>query len=68
MYYGTEIVTFVGPRIWEIVSDYIEERKSLEKFKLKIKLWKSENCPQIAFLITCLLNLYAIMSYFHFVF
>ena len=44
-YNETETLTFLGPRISEIVSDYIAKSNSFEEFKLKIKLWNSENCP-----------------------
>ena len=37
--------TELGPRIWEIVPDYIKKSNSFEEFKLKIKLWNTENCP-----------------------
>ena len=37
--------TELGPRIWEIVPDYIKKSNSFEEFKLKIKLWNPENCP-----------------------
>ena len=45
VYNGTETSTFLGPRILEIVSDYIKKSNSFEEFKLKIKLWNPENCP-----------------------
>ena len=45
VYNGTETLTFLGPRIWKIVSDYIKKSNSFEEFKLKIKLWNPENCP-----------------------
>ena len=45
VYNGTETLTFLGPRIWEIVPDYIKKSNSFEEFKLKIKLWNPENCP-----------------------
>ena len=45
VYKGTETLTFLGPRIWEIVPDYIKKSSSFEEFKLKIKLWNPENCP-----------------------
>ena len=45
VYNGTETLTFLGPRIWEIVPDYIKKGNSFEEFKLKIKLWNPENCP-----------------------
>ena len=42
VYRGNENLTSLGPRMWEVVPDYIS---SLEEFKLKIKLWNPENCP-----------------------
>ena len=45
VYNGTESLTFLGPRIWEIVSGHIKKSNSFEEFKLKIKLWNPENCP-----------------------
>ena len=39
------MLNFLGPRIWEIVPDYIKKSNSSEEFKLKIKLWNPENCP-----------------------
>ena len=35
VYSGTETLTFLGPRIWKIASDYIKKRNSFEEFKLK---------------------------------
>ena len=64
VYNGTETLTFLGPRIWEIVPDYIKKSNSFEEFKLKIKLWNPEksSCrlcqrflPQVGFFITCFL-------------
>ena len=60
VYNRTETLTFLAPRIWEIVPDYIKKSNSFEEFKLKIKLlWNPENClyslckrflPQVGFL------------------
>ena len=44
VYNGTETLTFLGPRIWEIVPDNILKSNSIEEFKFKIKLWNAENC------------------------
>ena len=35
---GTETLTFLGPRIWEIVPDHIKKSNTFQEFKLKIKL------------------------------
>ena len=45
VYNGTEDLTFLGSRIWEIVPDYIKKSSSFKEFKVKIKLWNPENCP-----------------------
>ena len=59
VYNGTETLTFLGPRIWEILPDYIKKSNSFEELKLKIKLLNPENCsyrlrkrplPQVGFL------------------
>ena len=44
-YNGTETLTFLGPRSWKIVPDYIKKSDSFEEFILKINLWNPENCP-----------------------
>ena len=45
VYNGTETLTFLGPRIWEIVPDHIKKISSFEEFKFKIKLWNPRKCP-----------------------
>ena len=45
VYSGTETLTFLGPRIWELVPDNIEKSNSSEEIKLEIKLWNPEKCP-----------------------
>ena len=43
--YGTESLSFLGPKIWELVPLEIKSSHSLEEFKKKIKSWIPENCP-----------------------
>ena len=43
--YGTETITYLGPKIWSIIPDEIRESASLETFRQKIKLWKPNSCP-----------------------
>ena len=38
VYSRTEVLTSLGPTIWEIVPDYIKKCNNFEEFKLKIKL------------------------------
>ena len=43
--YGTETITYLGPKTWSIIPDKIIESTSLETFRQKIKLWKPDSCP-----------------------
>ena len=36
--YGTETITYLGPKIWPIIPDEIRESGSLESSRQKIKL------------------------------
>ena len=36
--YGTETITFMGPKIWSLIPDELKEIESLDEFKRKIKL------------------------------
>ena len=44
VYYGSESITFLGPKIWNILPERLENTNSVEAFKLQIKKWKPENC------------------------
>ena len=43
--YGSETVTFMGPKIWELVPTEIKNSNNLIEFKKKIKSWKPQGCP-----------------------
>ena len=43
--YGTETVSFVGPKIWDILPNEIKNSETLHKFKAKIKSWIPADCP-----------------------
>ena len=43
--YGTETITYLGPKIQLIIPDEIRESASLETFRQKMKLWKPDSCP-----------------------
>ena len=45
MYHGSESISFLGPKIWNILPDRLKNVNSIEAFKMKIKKWKPENCP-----------------------
>ena len=44
VYYGTETVSFRGPKTWDLVPDFIKSSPSLSEFKYKIKTWMPEGC------------------------
>ena len=43
VYHGTESLSFLGPKIWELVPD-TKQSESLEIFKNKIKKWVPSRC------------------------
>ena len=45
VYRGSESISFLGPKIWNILPDRLKNATSLEAFKIQIKKWKSQNCP-----------------------
>ena len=45
VYNGTESLSFLGPKIWDIVPTELKKVKSLNTFKSGIKNWWSQNCP-----------------------
>ena len=44
VYYGTETISFRGPKIWALVPDEIKNSTSLTLFKRKIKNWEPREC------------------------
>ena len=44
VYYGTETISFRGPKTWALVPAEIKASKSLEEFKSKVKAWKPVGC------------------------
>ena len=42
--YGTETISFRGPKIWMFVPNDIKNSKTLNEFKNKIKTWKPSGC------------------------
>ena len=41
----TESISYLGPKIWDILPDDYKTIQNLDTFKIKIKKWKLENCP-----------------------
>ena len=44
VWHGTESVSYLGPKIWDLVPNEIKESKSLNALKFKIKRGVSERC------------------------
>ena len=45
VYQGTESLSFLGPKIWDLVPLELKQLESLEIFRLKIKKWVPFECP-----------------------
>ena len=45
VYHGTESISYLGPRIWDIVQAKMKNANSLNSFKAQIKKWLPFNCP-----------------------
>ena len=45
VFYGLESIRNLAPKIWKLISDELNELKSLELSKQKVKSLKFENCP-----------------------
>ena len=45
VYYGSETLSHLGPKIWELVPDEIKSLNFLTSFKAAIKKWKPTDCP-----------------------
>ena len=45
VYHGTESISYLGPKIWDIVPAEMKNAISLNSFKAQIKKWLPFNCP-----------------------
>ena len=45
VYHGTESISFLGPKIWDMLPGKLKNIETLEVFKKEIKIWKPDNCP-----------------------
>ena len=43
--YGSESLSYFGPRLWNILPDEYKKMQSVKEFKDKISSWVPENCP-----------------------
>ena len=45
VYHGSESVSFLGPKIWDMLPDDCKDIDNLNTVYNKVKKWKPENCP-----------------------
>ena len=45
VYHGSESISFLGPKIWNILPDKIKQQTSLNSFQKSIKKWKQQDFP-----------------------
>ena len=42
--YGLQTISYMAPKIWNLVPKEMKQVTTLNEFKAKIKIWKLENC------------------------
>ena len=42
--YGSKTISFIDPKIWELLPSNFKDSQNLNIFKSNIKSWKPENC------------------------
>ena len=45
VFHGSESISYLGPKIWDIVPLELKELTSLNAFKKRIKNWQPKKCP-----------------------
>ena len=45
VYFGTERMSSLAPKTWEILPGPLKNEICLHSFKLKIKFWVTDKCP-----------------------
>ena len=45
VYHGNESISYLGPKIWDILPEKLKNIDNLEHFKKEIKTWTPDNCP-----------------------
>ena len=45
--YGSESLSYLGPRLWNILPDEYKNLQSVKDFKAKIRSWVPENCRRL---------------------
>ena len=44
VYHGTELLSFLGPKMWDILPAELKQSESLDSFKIKRKKWIHFKC------------------------
>ena len=44
VYHGTESISYLGPKTWNILPEKLKNVDNLEHFKKKVKTWKPDKC------------------------
>ena len=45
VYHGSKSISYLGPKMWEIVPAMIKETNSFNSFKIEIRKWVPQSCP-----------------------
>ena len=45
VYFGSESLSSLAPKIWDLVPDSFKNENSPERFKNRIKTWTTDKCP-----------------------
>ena len=45
VYYGTENISYFGPKTWKTLPEKLKNIENLEHFKKEIKTWRPDNYP-----------------------
>ena len=43
--FGSEALSHLAPKIWELIPEKFKTLESVASFKIAIKKWKPDNCP-----------------------
>ena len=43
--YGLQIISYIAPKIWNLLPKEMKQVTTLNEFKTKIEIWNLENCP-----------------------
>ena len=43
--YGIDSISYLAPKIWDLIPEEIQNCKSLQNFKANIRLWVPDKCP-----------------------